>query len=226
MNWVVHKYYYIINFRNFIRPRIYPVYFVNRTAAKRAIAANFPSKKNRAFYEVIRGDKLKEFEATHVFSLGKLRKFTKYTYPDHVKTIQQRKTFRTVMRRRLRRMGMLTLVKSKSVIGNDPQIVKLIKNRQQVADSPNTLAKVFRLERKAASKFYVIIKKEISKEKGVLMRVKVIGVDIKTHRIKKEVIRIRRKDVIIPYLLTELLDIYGKGNRLLDLCREEGIRVN
>jgi len=221
----MNKYYYIINFENFIKPRIYPVHFTNRVAAKRAIKANFPSKKKRVFFEIIRGDKLKQFEATRVFCLGRLPKATKYDYPAGVTSHEEKKNYRTILRRRLRRMGMLTLVRSKFGVEERIPWTRLIENRQEVARSPYTLAKAFRLERKPKEIYYIIINKHISQKKGALFIVETLQVNIRTQQIRKQTIKVRRKDVIIPYLLTELFKLYGNDKKLLDTCRREGLKI-
>jgi len=222
MDWVIGRYYYIINFKYFLRPRIYPVYFVNRAAAKRAIAQNVPSFKERAFYEVIRGKKLKDFEATYVLKLGRLGKSTKYNYNLNYKGLS-RKAYRTEVRRRLRRMGMLTNVRSRYKVEEEPGIVKYKRNKQWVANTPDTWATTFQLERKPKKVYYIILKKWLSLRKGFLFKVKVLRVDVKHKTIKKQVINIKRKDIIIPYLTPEIVKLYGK--ELVARCTAEGVRL-
>lgn len=209
MEWVIHKYYYIINFKYFTRPRIYPVYFTNKAAAKRAISQNIKSLKERAYYEIIQGKKLVDFECTYVLRLGRLGEFTKYNYPEYLETIQQRKSYRTLMRRRLRRMGMLTDVQNKYRIGEKGKRTQLIHNTQKVADSPTTRSVGFRLERKNKNVYYIIKDKKISKKKGILFELKAWKLDIKKKTVGLISLKIQRKDVIIPYLITEISKKYN-----------------
>jgi hypothetical protein len=220
MNWVVEKYYYIINFRYWDRPRIYPVYFTSKKAAQRAIRQNVRQRKQREYYEVIKGKKLMDFKCTYVLKLGKLGQFTKYAYGEHLKTYQERKSYRTLMRRRLRRMGMLTLARNKFKVNEQPQIVKLINNTQTVANSPNTLARGFQLERKNPRYYFLILNKKISQKKGILFELRVLRIDKKTQTLKRMGLQIKRKDIITPYLLTELMDIYENHGYLLDRYRK------
>lgn len=226
MNWVINKYYYIVNFEYFTRPRIYPVYFTNKKAAQRAIKQNVKSTKNRAFYEIIKGSKLLEFECTYVLRLGRMREFTKYTYSPGLNTIQKRKSYRTLMRRRLRRMGMLTLVRNKFRVEEKPMVVKLIKNTQKVANSPTTQSVVFRLERKNKNIYYIIRKKKISQKKGILFEVKAWKVDVRKKTMESVNIQIQRKDVIIPHLITELIEVNEKFNSIFRQFRKGTVKIN
>jgi hypothetical protein len=235
MNWIIDKYYYIINFEYFLRPRIYPVYFVNKRAAKRAIHLHEPSRRYQSNYEIIRGSKLKEFEATYVLKLGRLGSFTKYPYPKELKTRQARKSYRTQMRRRLRRMGMLTNVKNKYGVKDKPGIIKVKRNRQWVAETPYTTCVCFALESKP-HKHFIIIKKNISQKRGKLFELQVLEIDeyrykfwkchpdflgnVRDWCLKKKV-TIKRKDIIIPYLITELIKIYGDS--ILARARKEKV---
>jgi hypothetical protein len=226
MTGVISKYFYIINFKYFLKPRIYPVYFTSKQAAKRAIRENIKSKKDRALYEIVKGSKLKDFDCTYVFKLGKLGEFKKWEYTPELDTKQKRKSYRTLLRRRLRRMGMLTPVKPKYNVDKPLEQVRLIKNKQWIADSPNTMAMCFRLERKNKNWHYIIIKKKISKKKGILFEIKALRVDIRTKQLKFCKISIQRKDLIIPYLLTETIQLYGKEQDILDACRGKGISLD
>lgn len=200
--------YYVVYFRSFIKPVIYPVYFTNKNAAKRAIRKKV-SKKNRSYYEIVRGTKLQDFEFSFIFKLGNWGEFNKYDYPKELSTGQGRKSYRTRMRRRLRRMGMLTLAKQKYSVRDDPKYIKLIKNRQKVAMCKNSLAKAFRLERKPAHYYYMILNKEISRKKGILFEVEAIRVNMKTKEVKNLKVNVFKNDIIIPHLITEVQQLYG-----------------
>lgn len=224
MQWVIDKYYYVINFKYFYRPRIYPVFFISRQAAIRAIKQNIPIKKERIYYEIIKGKKLKDFETTYVLTLGKLGKFTKYQYPENLKI--HKKSYRTKLRRRLRRMGMLTLTKQKGNIGDRPAIVKLIRNTQKVAMNKNTMACSFQLERKKPKYYFIILKKRLSKKKGFLFHIKALLVDIADKKVRKVKVNIYRKDILIPHLLATVNTLYGKDNYILDRYRKEISKIH
>lgn len=224
MKWIIDKYYYIINFRYFLRPRIYPVYFVNKRAAKRAIQLQEPSRKYQGYYEIIRGNKLKAFKSTYVLRLGRLGKFTRYPYPKELITIQQRKSYRTLMRRRLRRMGMLTNVRSKYRVEDKPGIIKVKLNNQWIANTPYTTCICFALERKP-NRHYIIIKKRLSLKKGKLFRLKVLEFTPGKETVPTKYMYINRKDIIIPYLITNLIEIYGK-KFVMARTRESQIKLN
>jgi hypothetical protein len=202
---LLDKYYYIVYFRDFIKPKIYPVYFVNRNAAIRAIKVSV-GKKKRPFYDVLKGSKLKDFKFQFMFRLGHIGDFTKYEYPKDLKIA--RKSFRTKMRRRLRRMGMLTPIRNKYDVRQPPAYIKLIHNRQKVANCPNTIARCFRLERKPKHIYYRVLDKKLSKKKGILFEVQANRIDMKTGLIKKQKVQIKRNDIVIPYLLTEVEKMY------------------
>lgn len=214
---VKKEHWYIVALGDYLNITLYPVYFINKTAAKRALNAHI-GIRNRAKYSIISANKLKQYTLNYKIKLGRLAKFTKYEYPKIKNTIQKRKTHRTVQRRRLRRMGMLHRVKSKLHIqqGKAPYGT-LVKNFQKVAMSPNTDAKAFRLERKPKNFYYVIIKKTRSKIKGVLFKVEVIRFDSKTGIYKELLINIYNKDVILPHLLSE---VFSRALNISNECYE------
>lgn len=225
MSTWIKQYYYIVYFKDFLRPRVFPVYFTSPKAAKRAIKENVKSPKKRALYEVVKGSKLEKFNFTYVLRLGKLGEFKKWEYPKELDTIQKRKSYRTRLRRRLRRMGMLTPVKNKYSINKPIEQVRLIQNRQEIANSPETIARVFRLERKPRDHYFIILDKRISKKKGILFEVDCLRVDVKTKMAALVHLQIQRKDIIIPYLLTELIKIYGNED-ILERARQAGLSLN
>lgn len=202
---VYNKYWYLVDFKNLLKVRLFPYYFISKQAAKRAKELNF-SKANQKFVEVLKGTKVKSFFLA--YAMGKtLGKDTKYTYPDFLISRQERKSFRTLMRRRLRRMGLLTLVKPKRSVKHLPSYIKPIKNKQKVANSPNSIAKVFQIDRKNPKYYYLILEKSLAKKKGKLFKIKCLRFDKTTAELKKVVIYTLRTDILIPYLITELSHI-------------------
>lgn len=199
---VYNKYWYIVDFRDLIKVRLMPYYFVSKAAAARAIETNF-KKGYRKKVEAMRGDKVKEFFLIYDMSKG-LPGFTKYDYPVACVTNQDRKSHRTLMRRRLRRMGLLTLVKPKRKINQEPGVIKPIKNKQKVANNKNSAAKVVQLERKPNYYYYLILKTELAKKKGTLWKIKCLKFDKRDGTLKKSTLITLRTDIIIPYLITDL----------------------
>lgn len=213
-------YWYVVYLKDLVNIRLYPVYFINKRAAKRAITYNIPVNK-RGKYEVHGHQRLKEFQIKYHISLGKLAKFSKYPDINWEMTPQQRKNHRTIFRRRLRRMGMLIPKQHKIPIFNSPRQARLLKNRQKVAMSPGTDARAFRLERKPKHYYYIIITKERSKKKRVMFEVKAYKLNSKTGELKKLLIQIYNRDVIIPHLLSEVITIskqkgYDKATEKID----------
>lgn len=222
------EYYYLINFRNYHRIKVCPVFFVNKRAAKRALIKNVPMLKHRKLhYAIIKGSKLKSTKLEYIWA----KKFVcnKYYYPKDCISDQQKKSYRTLMRRRLRRMGILTLNKPRRRVDAKPMYVKLIKNTQEVANSPFTISKVFQLERKPQKTFYYIIKKIPTKIRGVLLKVICWRIDLRTSGVKKIKLNVHRNDIIIPLLVTELskkIDHAKNGNTIHKRCKKRGIRFS
>lgn len=230
---VKKEYYYIISFRQFLNLTLYGVYFINKNAAKEALVLHI-NRNKRSKYQIINGAKLKQYKLTYNISLGVLSKFCKYTYPDNCITGQSRKTYRTVMRRRLRRMGMLTLIKPKFKIREPIKHSRLIVNKQKVAMSPNSIAKAFRLQRKPAYYYYMLISKKRSKKNGIMFRAKTLRYNSKTGVFKMLYINIQNRDIIIPYLLSQVYSIaqdkstenYEKLKaRYIKICSKEKNKV-
>lgn len=205
---VKRQYYYIIDFRNMMNPVLLPVCFVNRNAAKRILEANIPNRNKRRLYSVIKGLKIKEEQIPYIVSYGNyLRKGGKYLYDEDKQTKQERKSFRTLMRRRLRRMDLLTTNRIKYRYHEKAKKVKHTKNYQTVAQSPHTDARVFQLDRKPNRYYYIILKKCPSSKRGKLFKIKCIQVNVKTGKWKKVTIQTNRNDIFIPELLNNLKKI-------------------
>lgn len=219
-------YWYIMDLRNLLSPELYPVYFTSKRAAFRAIKTHV-LKRTWYKYSVVKGDKLTDYKYTYNLTLGNMGKFCKYNYPPGLETPQQRKSYRTLLRRRLRRMGMLTLTQSKKTIDKKPGVTKLIKNTQKVAMSPNTDAGVFQIERKPPNYFYLKLKQMESHKAKVLFEVEVIRFNIKTGEFKELLLQIKKKDIIIPYLKTQLWEKAKNskhGKAFLEYCRAKNYR--
>lgn len=198
---VYNIYYYILDYEKLMQPKLLHFYFLNRVAAKRAIELNFP-KKRKKFFKVIRGDKVKRFFIA--YNMGKGLEYTKYQYGDWDLTKQDRKNHRTVMRRRLRRMGLLTLVDTKINIKRKPKVIKPINNTQKVSTSPTSIARVFTIQRKNPNYYYIIYTKKLANKKKYLWEIGGLRYNGITGRLKQTVIITRRTDFLTPYLLTDL----------------------
>lgn len=223
---IKQDYYYIVDFKNYYKLRVYPVYFVSQAAAQRSLDRTVEKLKTRKhYYQIVSGRKLKGLDMPYIFK----KKFfsRKYTYPlDREKDKQKRKTYRTVLRRRLRRMGLLTLIKPKYRVdkGKREQI-RIKPNTQKVANSPNTVARVFRLERKPKKYYYLIRSKSKTKAKGILLKIKSIRLNIKTGELKKVTVNMRSTDILIPHLLTEIPNLIKhlpNDRQITDRLRKKG----
>jgi len=202
---VYSKYWYLVDFTKLTKVKLLPFYFLNPKSAKRALKANYPKKK-RKFIEVMKGSKVKDFFL--IYCMGnRLGKYTKYEYSPEKMTHQERKSHRTLMRRRLRRMGLLTLVNPKKSVRDKPDYIKPIINKQKVANSPKSIAKVIRIERKPSRYYYLIHNVKLAKKKKVLWEIEGLRYNATTGEIKKVKVKVYRTDLLIPYLLTDLEDI-------------------
>lgn len=222
-------YWYIINMQNLLRIKLYPVYFINKVSAKRAIN-NHIARRNRDKYSIVSGKKLKGYSLKYQINLGPLHKFTKYEYPrpTNEMTRQEKKNIRTLFRRKLRRMGLLVHRKHKRNIKESKVRIRIIKNHQEVANCPNTQAVVFRLERLPKHYHYILLKKVKHPGKDILWKCRCIRFNSKTGEYGKLFINIYNKDVVIPQLISEIYQIANeKGNytALSNYCRSKGIGV-
>lgn len=223
---VKKDWWYIVWLRDFRFITLYPVYFINKESAKRAIRVSFPPTK-RSRYSIIAGDKLREYTLKYTIKLGKMPKFTKYDFPKDF-TKQQKKTRRTIIRRRLRRMGMLIPKKHKIGIKDKVKQARLLVNKQKVADCPTTEAVAFRLERKPKHFYYIILKKKKSQKNKIAFRVKAIRYNSRNGEYKKLFINIYNRDVLIPHLISEVFSQADKNNQYEEFkryCLKRGIKV-
>ena len=199
---IIKDKYYILDFSDLSRVRVLNFYFLNRRAAEKCIDVNFVRKKDRKYYAVVIGK-----DVADEITRDKERKasiFTKYDYPVDRMTRQERKTYRTVMRRRLRRMDLLTLVKPRKHFKKKPDYIKHIKNKQKVAMSPNTAAKVIQVQRKNPKYYYLILEKSLSDKKGLLFILNCLRFDRRSGDMKQVTLKIKRTDLLIPHLIWDL----------------------
>lgn len=198
------KYFYIIDFRRFMFPVLMPVYFPNRNTAKRLLDVNITNRNIRKMLSVYSGKKIKKEKLKYKIGWGNyFHKGGKYLYKPNM-TNQEKKSMRTLLRRRLRRMDLFTTNKAKFRYDNKGKKVKHRKNYQKVAKSPNTDAKVFQLDRKPRYYYYIILKKSFSRKMGKLFKIRAIRVNIKTGVWNKVTIYTQRNDIFFPELLANL----------------------
>lgn len=221
------EYWYIVSLGDFKDITLYSVYFINKVSAQRAVSRTFARRK-RSRYVIKSGRQIKEYLLKYKLLLGKMPKFRKYDFPEN-STPQQRKTRRTVIRRRLRRMGMLVPKRHKLTIGEPVKQSRLLVNRQKVADCPNTVARAFRLESKPKRFYYVIINKERSSKNGIMFRIEAVRYDKKKGKYKKVLLNINNKDVIIPHLISEVYTQALNNNQYEEFkryCITEGVKLS
>lgn len=221
------KYWYLVHLNDFLNITLYPIYFINKVSVQRAIRIDIPVVKRMA-YVAISGVKLRQYKLTYTIKLGKMPKFTKYEF-DKGATDQQKKTRRTVIRRRLRRMGMLIPKRHKIGIKDKVKQARLLVNTQDVANCPNTEARAFRLERLSPNYYHIILTQERSKVKGIMFRCKCIRYNSKTKLYRKLFINIQNRDVIIPHLISEVYSKAHNNNnyeRFKKYCIKQGVRLS
>lgn len=205
------EYWYILDFRKFLKPKLLPVYFNSKPRANLILKANVSVLSTRKKFTILKGRNIKD-KIPYTLGQGNFFKYGgKYNYPTGLDW-QQKKDFRTLMRRRLRRMGILTTVKPRHRYDKGQIIVKYKHNTQKVATSPNTDAKVFQLDRKPKKYYYVLIKKRLSKKAGIIFELRVIRYDVKTKETKKMWLNVQRSDIFVPYLYKQFKTIlHDKG---------------
>lgn len=206
-------YYYIINFSNLMKPKLMPIYFPNKNTAKRVLRQNILSHEKRKKYTIYSGEKIRHEDLQYVIGMGNRFVMSgKYPYPNKKMTKQEKKSFRTLLRRRLRRMNLLTNNKAK--FRYDEKTRKRIKhkpNHQKVAKSPTTDAKCFWLERGSRHTWYIVLSKRKSFKVDKLFRIRAIRIQLKTGKWKKVTIYIRTTDIIHAELLRNLYT-YAKAS--------------
>lgn len=212
---VKQKYYYILDFRKFMRPKLIPVYFVNREAAKRVLKANIANRNTRRLFSIIKGITIKNEDIPYTIAYGNyFYRGGKYIYPDTLRTVQGKKSFRTLLRRRLRRMGLQSTNKVKYRYDERVKKVTYKENHQKVAKNKNSDAKVFQLDRKPKRYYYIILKKRPSTKSGKLFKIKCIQVNVKTGEFKKVTIHTNRNDIFLPELLENLKKIENASSAI------------
>jgi hypothetical protein len=206
-------YFYIVSFEDFLKPKLLPVYFVNKNAAKRVLKSNVGPKAMGRF-RILSGRVIRNEHIPYVLGFGVFGQ-VEGKYPlDKKMTPQEKKSLRTMVRRRLRRMGILSTNKAKFRLNERVKMVKYKPNTQIVAQNKNSDAKVFQLDRKPSRYYYILIRKSLSKKSGKLFRLLCIQVNIKTGAHKKMVIHSKRNDIFIPHLLEELKKLPNTENAI------------
>lgn len=209
---IKNKYWYIIYYKDFVSINLYPVIFISKQGAKRSLKLHI-HRVHENKYQVIKGVKLKEYRLKYNLSLGVMSKFFKYEYPTHILTPKERKNYRTIQRRRLRRMDILTLIKPKIKITEKPKQNRWKRNKQKVANSPGSAARIIQLERKSKRYFYLILKKIRSTKKGILFCLETLRYDKNTGELEKMKLSIRTSDLVKPFLLKDLLNLCNEKQR-------------
>lgn len=207
---IIHKnFWYILEFTNLLKVRVLRYYFLNKVSAIRCISDFFPSKTQ--MFRVVKGSKVKYYINLQG-NRSKIGYFSKYEYPlGTIYSEQSKKSYRTQFRRRLRRMGLLSNIKQSVRFDREPKEVRYIKNHQKVANCKRSAAKVFRLEHKPKHFFYILIKKYKSQREDSLFKVDTLRFSAKTGTIKKRKFHIKKKYLLIPYLIWDIENmIYGR----------------
>lgn len=206
-------YFYIINFKNFLEPKLLPVYFVNKNAAKRVLKSNV-GPKAMGRYRILSGRVIRNEHIPYILGYGVFGQI-EGKYPLEKKmTAQEKKSLRTMVRRRLRRMGLLSTNKGKFRHNERVKMVKYKPNNQKVAQNKNSDARVFQLDRKPRRYYYILLRRSLSKKSGKLFRLLCIQVNVKTGAHKKMVIHSKRNDIFIPHLLEELKKLPNTDNAI------------
>src|SRR5882757_5926156 len=202
-------YYYILDFRNLLKPKLLPIFFMSKKRAKMTIELKVP-KNERKFYSILMGHKLRnqriQYRITNSFWRA-----PKYTKPRGITL----KNHRTKMRRRLRRMGLLTSTPAKVKITGSTRF-RYIPNTQKVANSPNTEAFAFQLDRKPEHCYYLILKKWPNR---TFFTFDCMRLDVKNRTIKRVIIKGRRTDILRPYLKTEIWNLISKKKGYAELIK-------
>lgn len=209
----IHKArFYILKIKSLTDIRCLYYYFSSRESAKYALNKAIASTE-RKWYKIVSGAYLSKYQPNFYKALRVYP--VKYKYPPHLTTKQQRKTHRTVMRRRLRRLGLHVVGKKEGKIVEEIGRTKWIKNKQKVAKSPGSVARVIQVDSKGLNKYFVVRGIVKSKRSGDLCRASCYLFDTYKGTITKKEIRIKNTDVITPYLTTELKKVWeNKGYKL------------
>lgn len=192
--------FYIVYLRDILKPRILHYYFSSRAMAKKAIVDSLPYK-DRKWYKVMSGKYLRKYEPELCKSIKLIP--TKYKYPSN-STQADRKKHRTLMRRRLRRMGMLVHSKPYSTVHKPPKRIKAVKNKQKVAQSPGTISRVVEVDRRGSHKLFLILSFKRAKRVGDLYVANSVCFNFRKKTVEEKSLRIKNTDVLTPYTLIEL----------------------
>lgn len=202
-------YYYILDFRNLLKPKLLPQFFMSKKRARMCLEAKVP-KNELKFYSIRLGGKINSEKLRYRIT-NSFWRTPKYTKPRGVTL----KNHRTKMRRRLRRMGLLTSTPAKVRI-TDSTRFRYIVNTQEVANSPNTEAQAFQLDRKPGHLYYLILSK---KPNRTFFTFDCMRLDVKNQTIKRVKIKGRRTDIITPYILPEIWNLINKKRGYSELIK-------
>lgn len=203
------KYWYILEFTNILKVRVLRYYFLNKVSATRCVKDFFPSRNQ--LFRVVKGRRVKDYIALQG-NRSKIGYFSKYEYPlGTIYSEQSKKSYRTKFRRRLRRMGLLSNIKQSVRFDREPKEIRYIKNHQKVAKCKRSAARVFRLEHKPPHFFYILLRKYKSQREDSLFKVSTLRFSAKSGTIKKRKFHIKKKYLLIPYLIWDIENmIYGR----------------
>lgn len=193
--------YYILQLKDITNVRCLYYYFSSKESAKFCLNRRIPSNE-RKWYKIVSGNYLKKYQPKFYKTLRIYP--VKYKYSPEMKTAQAKKTYRTVMRRRLRRMGLHVLGQKEGRIKEQVKRSKWVKNQQWVANSPTTEARIFRMDRTGLNRYFAILSIEKSKRVGDLCRVLCYCFHLSKKTIIKKEVRVKNTDVLTPYLTSEL----------------------
>lgn len=214
---VVDTYFYILHFKRLDKPKIIPFHYLTRRSAQDCLD-KMVSRADMLYYKVVKGS----FIGEHYVALYREGSFytTKYRYPDEKATFQEKKNYRTMFRRRLRRMGILVVNNAPRRIDSPPVKPRYIKNTQDVAKSPTTIGRVVQIDR-FSRETYVFIntltkpKPKTKDFKRVLCKVEGYKFNLRKGTIKPTKFKIEKTDLVIPHSL----------NHLKEQCQEKELKI-
>lgn len=197
---------YILYLKDITNIRALPYHFPSVSLAQHSLLGSVP-KKDRALFKVVSGRYIKKYlpKLYHKIKV----KLYKYKYPGDLKTYQEKKSFRTITRRNLRRMDLLTLNNRPTKITKRDKLkgIKHVKNKQAIATQQNTFVRVIQLD-KFNKNTYLMVTKILSPKRGKdLCRLKCYRVDFKKGTVFKTKVRVQNKDLLTPFTLSRFRKI-------------------
>lgn len=223
-----NRYYYILYYDNILTPKLLPIYFTSLPIAEQQLAKEIP-KQFRHKYEVVKGSEIKDvlkYRGLNVWKLGVQRKFK---YPDNCITKKDKKNFRIISRRRLRRMGVYYRTKAKGYVFDKEHKPEFIKNVQVLTQnkSGRSISKAFKLDRMGESIIYVLLEKLDRKPEDCIFRCRAIRINLKAGTRRTVTMKVYNHDIMRPYLLTELYHelLHSKNApRIIVFCQKNGVK--